>query len=72
MLPGSPIVGKKVAELAFPESARVVTILRGPFLVAPVEAIIIRPDDILIMIGLHQDLAQVSSWFTVSRNAKTA
>lgn len=72
VLPGSPIVGKKVAELAFPESARVVTILRGPFLVAPVEAIIIRPDDILIMIGLHQDLAQVSSWFTVSRNAKTA
>lgn len=72
VLPGAPIIGKKAAEVTLPGSARVVTILRGPFLIAPVDAVVIRPDDTLIVIGLHQDLAQASPWFAVSRSAKTA
>lgn len=69
---GAPVVGKTLGELSMPGTARVVTILRGPVLVAPADAVVVRPDDVLIMIGLYQDLAQVTPWFTVSRTARTA
>ena len=46
--------------------------LRGPFLVPPDDTLVLRVDDILIMIGLQADLAQVASEFTQARNAKSA
>jgi len=67
---GSPVIGRTLAEVALPASVRLVTVLRGPFLVPPDDALVLRVGDTLVMIGLQTDLAQVASEFTQSRNAK--
>jgi K+/H+ antiporter YhaU regulatory subunit KhtT len=69
---GSPAIGRTLAEVALPASVRLVTILRGPFLVPPDDALVLRVDDVLVIIGLQADLAQVVSEFTQARNAKPA
>lgn len=69
---GSPVIGKKLAEVALPPSVRFVTILRGPFLISPDETLVLRVDDVLIMIGLQADLALVASEFTDPRNTRSA
>ena len=69
---GSPVIGRTLAEVALPASVRLVTVLRGPFLVPPDDALVLRVDDVLVMIGLQADLAQVASEFTQARNAKPA
>ncbi len=69
---GAPVIGKRLAEVALPPSVRLVTILRGPFLVSPDDTLVLRVDDILIMVGLQVDLALVSSDFTHARNGTSA
>jgi hypothetical protein len=69
---GSPVIGRTLAEVALPASVRLVTVLRGPFLVPPDDALVLRVDDVLIMIGLQADLVQIVSEFTQARNAKPA
>lgn len=68
----SPVIGKRLAEVVLPPSVRLVTILRGPFLVSPDDTLVLRVDDILIMIGLQTDLTLVVSEFTNARNGKSA
>ena len=72
ILRGSPVIGKTLARVALPVSVRLVTILRGPFLVPPDDALVLRVDDVLVMIGLQADLAQVASEFTQDQSAKRA
>lgn len=69
---GSQVIGRTLAEVALPASVRLVTVLRGPFLVPPDAALVLRVGDILVMIGLQEDLAQVTSRFTQARNVKPA
>lgn len=69
---GSPVIGRTLAEVALPASVRLVTVLRGPFLLPPDDALVLRVGDTLVMIGLQEDLAQVASEFTQARNAKPA
>jgi len=69
---GSPVIGRTLAEVALPASVRLVTVLRGPFLLPPDDALVLRVGDTLVMIGLQADLAQVASEFTQARNAKPA
>jgi Trk K+ transport system NAD-binding subunit len=68
----SLVIGKRLAEVVWPPSVRLVTILRGPFLVTPDDTLVLRGDDILIMIGLQTDLTLVASEFTNARNRKSA
>lgn len=70
--PGSPAVGKSLIELSLPLSVRIVTIFRGPFLLPPNDAVLFRPDDIVIMLGLRADLDQAATWFAPVRKAKSA
>lgn len=72
ILRGSPVIGRTLARVALPASVRLVTILRGPFLVPPDDALVLRVDDVLVMVGLQADLAQVASEFTQDRSAKRA
>lgn len=65
---GSPMIGRTFAEVALPSSVRLVTVLRGPFLVPPDQTLVLRVDDVLVMIGLQEDLAQVTSEFTQARS----
>jgi K+/H+ antiporter YhaU regulatory subunit KhtT len=67
---GSPVTGRTLAEVALPASVRLVTVLRGPFLVPPDDALVLRVDDVLVMVGLQADLAQIASEFTQARSAK--
>ena len=69
---GSPVIGRRLSEVALPTSVRLVTVLRGPFLVPPDNALVLRVDDVLVMIGLQEDLAQVVSEFTQARSATLA
>jgi K+/H+ antiporter YhaU regulatory subunit KhtT len=69
---GSPVIGRTLAEVALPASVRLVTVFRGPFLVPPDDALVLRVGDTLVMIGLQAGLAQVVSEFTQARNAKSA
>ena len=67
---GSPLIGRPLAEVTVPASVRLVTILRGPFLVPPHDALVLRTDDVLVMIGLQADLARVALEFTHARNVE--
>ncbi len=69
---GSPVIGKTLAKVALPGSVRLITVLRGPFLVPPDDDLALRVDDVLVMIGPQADLAEVASEFTQARNAKSA
>jgi hypothetical protein len=64
---GSPVIGRTLAEVTLPASVRLVTVLRGPFLVPPDDALVLRVGDVLVIIGLQTDLAQVVSEFTHAR-----
>lgn len=59
-------VGQPVRAVPRPASVHLAVILRGPFLLAPTEELIFRPDDIVVVIGLQADVAQVSTWLTTS------
>jgi hypothetical protein len=69
---GSPVIGKRLDEMVLPTSIRVITVLRGPFLVPPDDGLVLRVDDILVVLGLQADLAQLASMFTQARNTKSA
>ena len=69
---GSPIIGRTLAEVTLPPSVRLITVLRGPFLVPPDNALALRVDDILVMIGLKADLERVGSELIHVRSAKSA
>lgn len=61
---GSPVIGKTLADVTLPASVRLVTVLRGPFLLPPDDRLVFRVGDVLMFIGLQTDLAQVVSEFT--------
>ena len=69
---GSPVIGKRLTEVALPPSVRLVTIMRGPYLVSPDDTLVLRVDDVLNIVGLQVDLALVSSDFTHARNGTSA
>jgi K+/H+ antiporter YhaU regulatory subunit KhtT len=69
---GSQVIGRTLAEVELPASVRLVTVLRGPFLVPPDDALVLRAGDTLVMIGLQADLAHVAAEFTQTWNAKPA
>lgn len=66
---GSLAIGKTLAQMALLPSVRLVTILRGPLLIPPDETLLLRLDDVLVMIGPQSDLALVAPGFTEIRRA---
>jgi hypothetical protein len=66
---GSPFIGRPLSELTLPSSIRLVTVLRGPFLIPPDTSLVLRADDILVLIGLQVDLEQVAAEFSPVRTA---
>ena len=69
---GAAAVGQPVSTLPQSPSVHITTILRGPFLLAPAQDLIFRPDDIVVLIGLQSELDQLAPWFTSQRSLKTA
>ncbi len=68
----APVCGKPVADLGWPSSIRIVTIFRGPFLVPPNDSLLLRQDDIVIVIGLRADLDLIGPSFAAVRRSKSA
>ena len=69
---GSPVIGRRLGEVVLPASVRLITVLRGPFLVPPDDVLVLRVDDVLVIIGLQADLVKIAAEFTQARNAKPA
>lgn len=72
LVQGSPVIGRTLVEVALPASVRLVTVLRGPFFIPADDTLVLRVNDILVMIGLQADLARVASEFTQARRANSA
>jgi len=70
--PGAPAVGQQIGELRLPESVRVVTIFRGPFFINASEDLVLRSDDVLLVVGLQTDLAQAVAQLTVAGRVRSA
>lgn len=68
----APAIGQKVGDLRLPQSVRVVTIFRGPFFINPSEDLVLRNDDVLLVIGFQADLAQAAAQLTASGRGKPA
>jgi len=69
---GSPVIGQKVGDLRFPESGRVVTIFRGPFFINPSDDLILRADDVLMVVGLETDLAQIAAQLAPAHHVRSS
>jgi K+/H+ antiporter YhaU regulatory subunit KhtT len=67
----SPASGKSMADLALPSSVRLVTVLRGPFLIPPSDGFHLRPEDVVIAIGLRTDLDRLAPWFTATQKSRS-
>lgn len=48
-------------------SAHVATVFRGPFLLVPNNDLLLRPGDIVILIGAQAELDALTAWFTGQR-----
>ncbi|OQW37632.1 MAG: hypothetical protein A4E19_13235 [Nitrospira sp. SG-bin1] len=64
---GAAAVGQALSALPQRTSVYVATVLRGPFLLAPTNDLVFRPDDIVVLIGTQAELNQFVAWFTGQR-----
>ncbi len=69
---GAAVLGHPLSDFNLPPTTRIVAIFRGPFLVPLTGALILRPDDIVILVGLRVDLAEIVPHFQHQRPSKTA
>jgi K+/H+ antiporter YhaU regulatory subunit KhtT len=69
---GAAAVGQPLSALPRYSSAYVATVLRGPFLLAPANDLLFRPDDIVVLIGAQSELDQLVLWFTGQRPLTTS
>lgn len=68
---GAPAASQSLSALPHVPDSRVVTILRGPFLLAPTDDLVFRPGDIVIVVGVQAELDQLIPWFTGQRPLTT-
>lgn len=64
---GAAAAHEPLSALPYSASAHVATVLRGPFLLAPSNDLLLRPGDIIILIGAQAELDKLASWFTGQR-----
>lgn len=60
-------VGQSIDAMPHSSSVHVASVLRGPFLLAPSNGLVFRPDDIVVLLGLESELDPVVTWFTSQR-----
>lgn len=68
---GAPAVGQRLGDGPRPPSVHIATIMRGPFLLAPSEQLVLRADDIVVLIGTQADLDQFTPWLTSQRPGRS-
>ncbi|MFO0705972.1 MAG: TrkA C-terminal domain-containing protein [Nitrospira sp.] len=66
----SSSIGKRLDDVPRSSSVHIATVLRGPFLLAPVGDLVFRTDDIVVLLGAQAELDQLTLWFAGPRSAK--
>ncbi len=69
---GAPAIGRTLADLHLPMTTRIITVFRGPFLVPPAESLVFRADDVVVMLGLQEDITRLLPSFHTHRSKHTA
>ncbi|MET0515768.1 MAG: TrkA C-terminal domain-containing protein [Nitrospiraceae bacterium] len=69
---GAAVLGHPLSDFNLPPTTRIVAIFRGPFLLSPTGALVLRPDDVVLLVGLRIDLAEILPHFQHQRSSKTA
>lgn len=70
--PHAAAVGQSINEMPQSSSVHLASVLRGPFLLAPSDGLVFRPDDIVILLGLESELDPFITWFTKQRPMQNA
>jgi len=69
---GAPVIGHPIGEFDFPPTTHIAAVFRGPFLLPLSDSLTLRPDDIVILVGLRHDLAHWLPHFHRPAASKTA
>jgi Trk K+ transport system NAD-binding subunit len=69
---GAPVIGHPISEFDLPPSTRIVAVFRGPFLLPLSQTTTLRPDDIVILVGLRHDLVHWLPHFQQPATSKSA
>jgi K+/H+ antiporter YhaU regulatory subunit KhtT len=64
---GAAAAHKPLSALPSSASAHVATVFRGPFVLAPNQDLLLRPGDIVILIGAQAELDKLTAWCTGQR-----
>ncbi|MEX5218633.1 MAG: TrkA C-terminal domain-containing protein [Nitrospiraceae bacterium] len=68
---GAKVAGHPLGEFDRPPTTRVVSIFRGPFVLPISDELVLRPDDVVVLAGLHADLDRLVPHFQKQRTAKS-
>lgn len=69
---GATATAEPLSALPYSASAHIATVFRGPFLLAPTNDLLLRPGDIVILIGTQTELDRLTTWFTGQRTLSPA
>ncbi len=69
---GAPVIGHPIGEFDLPAATRIVAVFRGPFLLPLSQTMTLRPDDIVILVGLRHDLVHWLPHFQQPAASKSA
>ncbi len=64
---GAAATQEPLSALPYSASTHVATVFRGPFLLAPNKDLLLRPGDIVILIGAQAELDKLTAWFSSQR-----
>jgi len=68
----SAAVGQRISDVPRSSSIHIATVMRGPFLLAPVEDLTFRTGDIVVLMGGQTELDHLSLWFTRRRHSTSS
>jgi hypothetical protein len=69
---GAAVLGHPLSDFNLPPTTRIIAVFRGPFLLSLTGALLLRPDDVVLLVGLRVDLAEILPHFQHQRSSKTA
>lgn len=69
VVPGAAASGSSVGQLGLPPSVRVVAVLRGPSLLLSFDSLLFRPGDMVVLLGLRDELKTVLPLFSERKRA---
>jgi hypothetical protein len=69
---GAAVLGHSLGEFNLPPLTRMAAVFRGPFVLPLSDELFLRPDDVVILVGLRADLEHLVPHFQKQRTSKTA